>query len=144
MPLGYTIVSRRKHWDIDHLWRYSPRPSRIIANYWRAHVWGCPVFVLDPKLQDGKKLPTFNRRARIGQFVGFSDEHLLLVAKVRNLSTNFISPQFHVIFDDKFTTIQNNTKLEDTSLESIFTDLFDKCRDYYGEEPLESDSGAIR
>lgn len=76
----------------------------------------------------------------MGQFVGFSDEHSSLVAKVQNLSTNFISPQFHVIFDDKFTTIQNDTKLEDTSLESIFTDLFDKCRDYYGEEPLESDS----
>ena len=107
----------------------------------RAHVWGCPVFVLDPKLQDGKKLPKFNRRARMGQFVGFSDEHSSLVAKVRNLSTNFISPQFHVIFDDKFTTIQNDTKLEDTALESIFTELFETCRDYYGEEPLESDSG---
>jgi transposase InsO family protein len=23
----------------------------------RAHVWGCPVYVLDPMLQDGKKLP---------------------------------------------------------------------------------------
>ena len=22
-----------------------------------SHVWGCPVYVLDPKLQDGKKLP---------------------------------------------------------------------------------------
>ena len=87
-----------------------------------------------------KKLPKFNRRACMGQFVGFSDEHSLLVAKVCNLSTNFISPQFHVISDDKFTTIQNDTKLEDTSLESIFTDLFDKCCDYYGEELL-SDSG---
>ena len=96
--------------------------------------------MLDPKLQDGKKLPKFNRRARMGQFVGFSDEHSSLVAKVRNLSTNFISPQFHIIFDDKFTTIQNDVKLGDTSLEAIFTKLFDKCRDYYGEEPLASDS----
>ena len=32
-------------------------------------------------------------------------------------------------------------KLEDTALESIFTDLFDKCHDYYGEELLESGSG---
>ncbi len=48
----------------------------------RAHVWGCPVFVLDLKLQDGKKLPKSNRRARMGQFIGFSDEHLLLIAKV--------------------------------------------------------------
>ncbi len=23
----------------------------------RAHVWGCPVFVLDARLQDGKKIP---------------------------------------------------------------------------------------
>ncbi len=23
------------------------------------HVWGCPVYVLDPKLQDGKKIPKF-------------------------------------------------------------------------------------
>jgi transposase InsO family protein len=29
----------------------------------RSHVWGCPVFVLDPKLQDGKKIPKWNRRS---------------------------------------------------------------------------------
>jgi len=28
----------------------------------RSHVWGCPVYVLDPKLQDGKKLPKWNPR----------------------------------------------------------------------------------
>mmetsp|Transcript_4245 Transcript_4245/g.9633 ORF Transcript_4245/g.9633 Transcript_4245/m.9633 type:complete len:374 (+) Transcript_4245:4104-5225(+) len=107
----------------------------------RTHVWGCPVFVLDAKLQDGKKIPKFNRRARMGQFLGFSDEHLSLVARVHNLSTNFVSPQFHIIFDDKFTTIQNDKKLEDTTLELIFTDLFETCRDYYGEEPLVDTSG---
>ena len=77
----------------------------------------------------------------MGQFVGFSDEHSSLIAKVRNLLTNFISPQFHVVFDDKFNTIQNDAKLEDTALDSIFTDLFDTCWDYYGEELLDSTSG---
>ncbi len=24
------------------------------------HVWGCPVYVLDPKLQDGQKIPKWN------------------------------------------------------------------------------------
>ena len=48
----------------------------------RTHVWGCPVFVLDPKLQDGKKIPKWNRRSRLGQFLGFSDEHSSLVANV--------------------------------------------------------------
>ena len=28
-----------------------------------SHVWGCPVFVLDPKLQDGKKIPKWNQRS---------------------------------------------------------------------------------
>jgi hypothetical protein len=28
-----------------------------------SHVWGCPVIVLDPKLQDGKKMPKWNHRS---------------------------------------------------------------------------------
>ena len=71
----------------------------------RCHVWGCPVFVLEAKLQNDQKLPKWNRRARMGQFVGFSDEHSTLVANVRHLSTNYISPQFHVVFDDLFETV---------------------------------------
>ncbi len=58
----------------------------------RAHVWGCPVFVLDPRLQDGKKIPKWNRHARLAQFVGFSPEHSTLVANVRHLQTNYVSP----------------------------------------------------
>ena len=102
----------------------------------RTHVWGCPVFVLEAKLQDGHKIPKFNRRARMGQFLGFSDEHSSLVARVRNLNTNFVSPQFHVVFDDHFSSIYNDSRLEDTKIESIFEELFENCRDYYGEETL--------
>jgi hypothetical protein len=32
----------------------------------RTHMCGCPVYVLDPKLQDGKKIPKWNHRARQG------------------------------------------------------------------------------
>ena len=45
----------------------------------RAHVWGCPVYVLEPKLQSGQKLPKWNKRARMGQFLGFSREPLRLL-----------------------------------------------------------------
>ena len=48
----------------------------------RSHVWGCPVFVLEAKLQNDQKLPKWNRRSRMGQFLGFSDEHSTLVATV--------------------------------------------------------------
>ena len=98
----------------------------------RAHVWGCPVLVLDAKLQDGHKIPKFNRRARMGQFLGFSNEHSTLVARVHKLSTNYVSPQFHVVFDDLFFSIYNDTKLSDTNIEAIFQDLFENCRDNYG------------
>jgi len=36
------------------------------------HVWGCPVFVLDPKLQHGQKLPRWDAHSKKGMFVGFS------------------------------------------------------------------------
>jgi len=47
-----------------------------------------------------------------------------------------VSPQFHVVFDEKFTTIHNDARLNDTTIESIFNDLFETCRDYFGEETI--------
>ena len=46
-------------------------------------VWGFPVYVLDPKLQNDQKIPRWNCRACLGQFLGFSDEHCLIVANIR-------------------------------------------------------------
>ena len=67
----------------------------------------------------------------MGQFLGFCDDNSSLVARIRNLATNFVSPQFHVVFDDKFTTIENDVQLEDTEVRQIFTELFSTCRDHY-------------
>ena len=100
----------------------------------RVHVWGCPSFVLEAKLQDGQRIPKFNRRGRMGQFLGFSDQHSSTVGLVRNLATNFVSPQFHVVFDDLFTSIYNNVRMDDSKLENLFTKLFETCREWYGED----------
>ena len=40
----------------------------------RARVWGCPCYVLDPRLQDGKKLPKFTPRSRHGMYLGVSPQ----------------------------------------------------------------------
>ncbi len=69
------------------------------------HVWGCPAYVLEPTLQDGRKLPKWQPRSRRGQFVGWSPLHSSKVALIRNLVTGRISPQFHVVFDDWFETV---------------------------------------
>jgi hypothetical protein len=71
----------------------------------RGHVFGCPVYVLDPALQDGKKTPKWDSKARQGIFVRFSEEHSSLAPLVFNPKTQHISPQYHVIFDDKFSTV---------------------------------------
>lgn len=69
------------------------------------HVWGAPVYVLDPKLQSGKKLPRWEPRSRQGIFVGYSAQHGSNVPLVLNRSTGSISPQFHVVFDDSFSSV---------------------------------------
>ena len=73
-----------------------------------AKVFGCPSYVLDPRLQDGHKLPRWNPRSKMGQFLGRSREHSSSVALVRNLNTGAVSAQFHVVFDDHFTTTSSD------------------------------------
>ena len=68
----------------------------------RSHVWGCPTYVLDPKLQDGKKLPKWQACARRGQFLGISPDHSSTIGRILNLRSGFISPQYHVIYDHLF------------------------------------------
>lgn len=71
----------------------------------RARVWGCPVFVLDPKLQDGKKIPKWTKRSRQGMYLGASPEHSSTVGRVLNTITGYISPQYHVVYDELFQTV---------------------------------------
>ncbi len=79
-----------------------------------------------------------NRRARLGKFVGFSDEHSSMVANVRHLTTGYISPQFHVVFDDLFETV-NRTGVDDQVVESICNGLFQRNRELYAEDELDED-----
>ena len=68
--------------------------------------WGCPTYVLAAKLQDGQKLPKWKPRSRRGQFLGVSEFHCQQsVSLVRNLVSQRISPQFHVVHDAFFTTV---------------------------------------
>jgi hypothetical protein len=73
----------------------------------QTHDFGCPVYVLDASLQDGKKIPKWNPQARLGLFLGSSDLHSSQVSLVMNVNTGKISPQFHVIFDDTFQTVNS-------------------------------------
>ena len=71
-----------------------------------ARVWGCPVYVLDPRLQDGQKLPKWSKRSRLGMYLGTSTSHSPTVGLILNLQTGHVSPQYHVVYDELFTTVQ--------------------------------------
>lgn len=69
-------------------------------------VAGCPVFVLDSRLQSGgSKIPKWDPRAQVGVYLGHSPCHAGSVALVLNPRTLRISPQFHLVFDDEFLTV---------------------------------------
>jgi hypothetical protein len=74
----------------------------------RTHVFGCPTFVLDPTLQDGKKLPKWKKRSRVGVDLGFSRDHSSTVALILNLDTGAVSAQYHCVFDDHFSTVMSD------------------------------------
>eukprot|EP00956_Cyclotella_meneghiniana_P000227 scaffold288_cov44-Cyclotella_meneghiniana.AAC.7 len=107
----------------------------------RAHVFGCPVYVLDPALQDGKSIPKWNAGARMGVFVGYSHQHSLLVPLVLNPSTGYVSPQYHVIFDDKFASVGSSQSSID-DLHITWDELFRTSRDFY-LDPEEVESGDV-
>jgi len=75
---------------------------------WNLHVWGCLAYVLDPQLHDGSKLPKWDPCLKRGQFVGHSPMHASTIGLVMNLQTSNISPQYHVMFDDFYETVNSN------------------------------------
>ena len=74
-------------------------------------VFGCPVYVLDKKLSDGKKIPRWKTRAERYMYVGRSERHAGSAPLVLNLRTGNISAQWNVVFDNWFTTVA--TSVED-------------------------------
>ena len=104
----------------------------------RSHVWGCPTFVLDPKLQNDQKIPKWNKRSRLGQFLGYSDEHSSLVANVRHPKTGNVSPQCHCVFDDLFQTVHSADD-NDNIVDAIADSLWDNTREVYALDEFDKD-----
>ena len=72
------------------------------------HVWGAPVYVLDKDISDGKKIPRWTTRSTRMMLMGMSPKHSTTVPLVLNPTTGYITAQFHVVFDDWFTTVSAN------------------------------------
>jgi hypothetical protein len=88
-----------------------------------SHVFGCPTFVLHKAAQDNPaSQSTWASRTWQGVYVGFSSQHASTVAMIYNPSTKHITPQFHVTFDEEFSTVHLS---DPTALESRLSKLAD-------------------
>ena len=74
------------------------------------HVWGCPLYVLNKSIQDGKKIPKWRPRSSRYVHMGNSISHSSSVPLGLNLSTGSITAQLHVVFDDWFATVGSDSK----------------------------------
>ena len=106
----------------------------------RLRVFGCPCYVLDPRLQDGKKIPKWEPRSRKGQFLGYSKEHATTIGMIRNIRTGHISPQFHVVFDEDFTTVTSESTLD---LTETWIELFLNSREHFLDGHDENVNGPL-
>ena len=93
------------------------------------HPLFCPVYVLDEKLQGSGGLPKWEPRSRAGVFLGHSPTHAGNVAMVLHLQTGHVSCQYHLVFDDTFSTVphlRNHTKPPNWHY------LVETCTKFYG------------
>ena len=74
------------------------------------HVFGCPAYVLEKSIADGKKLPRWKPRSHRCMYLGISPNHASTVPLVLNPDTGTITPQFHIVFDDWFATVTSDVE----------------------------------
>jgi hypothetical protein len=69
------------------------------------HAFGCPMYVLDSRLQSGKSIDKWESRARMAVYLGSSMNHAANVVLALSLTTGLVSPAFHAKYDDTFQTV---------------------------------------
>ena len=70
---------------------------------------GYQKYVLDSRLQDAGRLgpPKWDTCSRLGKYLGYLPSYAGSVALVLNPKTGLVSPQFHSVFDNDFSTVPN-------------------------------------
>jgi hypothetical protein len=72
------------------------------------HSFGCPMYVLDGRLQSGSMMDRWETRARLAVHLGPSLNHANNVSLAMSLTTGLVSPMFHAKYDDTFETVSQS------------------------------------
>ncbi len=92
-------------------------PTKRLHDY---HVFGSPVYVLHKALQDNPgSAPKWQSRCWQGVYLGHSSMHANSVALVYNPVTKHVTPQFHLTFDDQFSSIHPDAGKQQETIEEL-------------------------
>jgi len=81
--------------------------TKVAINPKHWHPFGCPVYVLNSKLQTNSIFHKWKQKSEVGIYIGTSPVHNKNVALVLSRTTSLVSPQFHVKFDNTFQTVKD-------------------------------------
>jgi hypothetical protein len=87
------------------LFTRTKHPTKHLLNL---HPLFCPAYALDKTIADGHKLPRWKPRSDRYVFVGFSEKHASTVPLLLNPRTGSIVTNYHVVFDDWFSTVSSS------------------------------------
>jgi len=97
------------------------QPTWSLSNF---RVFGSPAYILHKRLQDGDHFGKWQARSWRGVYVGPSAQHASNVPLIYNPSTTHVTPQFHVVHDEGFTSL---THLPTANHEHMMDQLFQKA-----------------
>ncbi len=103
-------------------------PYRNNCNIMCTDLWDYLVWVLDPKVQDERKIPNWNHCSHLGQVLGFSHVPCFLAANVIHLSPDYVSQNYHLTFDDPFSTDCSNG--DDALLDDVCNRFFNSDNNF--------------
>jgi len=84
-------------------------------------IFGIPTYVLQKAIQDGTTYSKWKTRAWTGVYIGNSTCHSSAIPLIYNPISTHISPQFHVVYDEYFHTVDcQSPSNRDAYLERLF------------------------
>ena len=85
--------------------------TNVEINKKHVKTFGCPAYVLHCNLQLGRPYGKWDERSKMGIYLGPSSVHNKNVAVIMDMDTGLVSPQFHVLFDNEFRTVNNDQSI---------------------------------
>jgi hypothetical protein len=101
----YNTTKRQSHdYDISPWEQFTGEHSKLDQT--DMHPLLCPVYVLDRHMQEGTSPPKWTKHTTQKVYIGHLHHYSKYVPMVWDPKTKLVSPQFHVMFDDNFNTVQ--------------------------------------